>query len=725
MMQFMREHRKGLLIVFVVIFGVCFGLPSFMGNNNQQRNEQIATFNGIDGVKSDIMSSDITAAGLKLKAMLELQVPVILIQYGMYEPSLAMINPIAVLLTSNAIFTDNSIAMMTKGQLRESANAVANDTQQLKDIYNKVAKLVDTNRQSVENYIVLANEANNNGYHATQEQITLVVTAAQQTVNQRNIRLADILSGYGLTRGGFEEAVGELIAIALYADEITKVGALNENEVREKVRDSVEVNNLSGKYVDFSSYMFMDEVGEPDEDEIIAHFDKYKDVDLAMLKRNDQENPFAFSYMLPNRLKVEFLDISVQDIVVAMTNEFDAKPVIEQEELLQKYWATNKSQQQYQTRIPATDPQAQPTYKQKTFDEAYTTLKRNYINELARAKADTVMANVRDAVRNENELVEANTEWQKVAQLNSSDDIIVNYGVSDYLSYETINQFERFSSAKAVRMNNATLAQVLFNSEPLAEVAVSKSDLQPLKLRQTLPFIEAGYGTNISNLYVVRIIGVDKARVPVSIEDDGRQGPADAQPISDELNPLRDKVVNDLKELKRFSLAVDKANEFKALAKDGWQQAIETVGNSLKDPDDENAVNPIAEKDLATLYSQIDNARKRMQEQPEYQQTFQGVLNNYYQVLESVLKEYRKAGSGVLLLDKLEAEGTVRVFDELIVQPANQDDLANNKARFIIQSLQRNQFLPLMEFFMQDNIDKRNAVQFVNKPQDQPTQDIE
>ncbi len=714
MMQFMRDHRKGLLIIFVVIFAVCFGLPSFMGRNRGNRNVEVGSYLGVDGSTTKLNSMEVGEAGARLKAMLELQIPQVMVQYGSYSDTLAMINPIASSLTCNAVFTDPRTAYMTRSFLMESARYAATDTKDLEKIYNDITKLVDSNKQSVTNYIVLSAEAHRNGYYATDDQINFVISVAKHNINQRGMKMSSMLHSFGMTLSSLEQGVGDLIAIASYADEITKVGSINENEIRSLVRESVEVNNMSGKYVEFSASMFSEKAGEPSEEEILAQFNKYKSIDPESIKTDDETNPFGYSYMLPDRVKVEYLDVSVSDINKTLQAEFDAKDVTEQEELLQEYWAVNKTQEQYQTRIPAEDPQGQPKLVQKSFDEVYTMVKRNYINEQAKAKADSVMANVRDAVRNDNELVQANIDWQKVAEKNSSN-VSVKYGSSDFLSYESVGNFERFGSARVTRLNNAPLSQVLFSCEPLRDMAVSKMDNPPLKLNQPQAFIEAGYGTNISNLYIVRIVAVDKSREPVSLDDDGRQGAAAVAPLTEGENLLRDKVVKDLKDAKAFAMAVDKAVEFQGMAKADWATAIETVGNSMKDSEDETARNPLMEKDLATIYSQIETTRQRMQDQPEYAQRLQGTLNYYFGMLSPILKAYRDVETGELMMVKAEGSLSVKVFDELVVEPANQADLAQSKGRFTIQAMQKNQLVPLVEMFMQDNVDSRNAVENFNQ----------
>ena len=715
MMQFMRDNRKTLLIIFVVIFAVCFGLPSFFGRNRGQQNKEIATYAGVDGNTTALMSKEMSVAGRQLKALLDMQVPIIMMQAGNYSDTLALINPIASNLVSNAVFSDTRLSLMTRNNLMQTAQYSAQDSNELEDLYVMITKLIDTNRQSIDNYVVLSAEAHRNGYYATAEQVDFITTATRQTINQRNMKMSSVLNSYGLTLTGFQEAVGNLIAIASYVDELTKTGSVNEKELRQMVRDSVEVNNMSGKYVEFFASNFLAKVEEPTDEEIVAQFEQFKAVDPRNIDPEDENNPFGFTYMLPDRIQVEYLNINVTDIKNKLQEEFDAKSLIEQEELLQKYWQEHKTEQQYQTRQYSDDPEAEPTYVQKTFDEAYTSVKRNYVNDMAKEKAQAAMADVRDAVRNDNELLQANLDWQQVAD-KFTGNIPVAHAISGYLSYETIGTYERLGNAKVTRMNNATLAQVLFSSEPLRDQPASKLDQPPLKLREPLTTVEAGYGTNISDLYIVRIIGVDKAREAVSINDDGRQGGKDIAPIEDDTNLLKEKVAKDIKTLKAYDLALASANEFKTLAANDWAAALETIGNKLKaDPADENSPNPLTEKTLDSIYKQNESYRQRMQEQKQYAEYFQRTLTSNYAALNSIMDAYRDADNKDMFIAESKANRAIKVVTDLEITPANQKDLADNKARFAFQTMQKQQFVPLLNLFIQENIDARNAVKFLDK----------
>lgn len=703
MMEFMREHRKALLIVFVVIFAVCFGLPSYMGNQRNQVDREIGSFAGADGTKVIYTSQDLGYAAVQLKSMLELQIPQLLLQGAMYDESLALINPIATNLACNAVFGDARTSYMTRSYLMDATRYLSADAQEVEATYAKIVRLIDGTRQGSENFLILSAEAHRNGYYATQKQIDFITDIARMQVNQGGMKLSNILANAGMTLSNFQEGISNLISIILYADQITKVGGVNENEIRSRVRDNVEVDRLSGSYVEFSSSLFRDKVSDPDEAEIVAHFEKYKAIDPMNIKADDESNKFGFSYMLPDRLQVEFLDINVSAISKARQDEFAAKPATEQEEILQKYWSEHKSEQDYQTMSRPTDG-SEPVMQQRTFDESYSVLKRNYINSLALEEGRKLMADIRDSVRNTNELLQANIDWQEVAEKLGDN---VSRNVTEYLSYESLNSFERFGVAKATLMNNAPLGQVLFSSEPMRDQPASKLDAEPLKLREPLLFVEAGYGTNISNLYAVRIIGFDKSRQAVSIDDDGRQGSAQVTPLTDGKNVLKDQIKTDLRNVKSFEMALASAREFQALAKDGWDAAIETVGNNLKSEGDSG--NPLASRSLESLYTQLESIRQRMQQDQQNAQRYQGSLNYYYKTLNAVMAAYRKAQSNEFLLAQSESEYTVRVFDKLEVTPANQDDLAKNKGRIAIQLQQRSQFQPLLDMFIQENIDARNG----------------
>ena len=734
MMEFMRKNSKYIMVFFGVLIMIGFVLPSALmrGSGRRQQNVEVGTYAGVDGTITSMTNVDLGRASTEVKVMLDTRMPLLLLNMGRSSESFAMLNPASLMLTSYAVFGDNQSAYITRNMLVQSISTSAKDKEHFNTLLTKVDKLIDSNQSPAINYLALKTEANRNGFYATTDQVAAVVSFARQVMNQQGQKMSAVLSNYGMTIGSYSEAVANVIAIANYADNLTKVGVLNENAIRDSVRDSVEINNMSGKYVEFTSSMFTSKVEEPKDEELVAHFEQYKDIDPQDIKADDKDNPFGFSYMLPDRLKVEYIDVDVSAIKNKLKEQFEAKNIGEQEETLQEYWTQHKTEEQYQQRQPQTDPDAQPEYKQKSFDEAYNTVKNDYLMGEAKVQAESIIAKIREAASNENDLVEANIDWEGIAAKNSNDILKVKHGISEFLSMETISSFEKFSSAKLTRLNDAPLSQMLFSCEPLRDRPATKLEQPPLKLRETLANIEAGYGKNTTNMYIVRIVAVDKSRVANSIDDDGRQGSADIAPLTDGKNVLKDKVKADLKKLKAYNLAKAKAEEFKAAlagSETDLAKAIETIGKTLMDdPEAENARNPLAEKEIQELYSSMEQMRNMIQQNEQYAQYFQSRLSTMQATLKDVLDAYREVEEGQKVVVENTDNFSVLVFEELNVEPANQDDLAKRKSAFAVQTARNSQVIPMIDFFLHDNIIKRNAVEMKkdeDKPEDEAKEEAE
>ncbi len=730
MMDFMRKNSKTIMVFFGVLIMIGFVLPSamFSGSGRNIQDKEVGSYAGADGVKTTLTTMDTGKAIAEIKAMLDLRVSAYLRSYGNASDNFKMINPAAILFTCHSIFGDTESAYYTRSILLQAVGLDHKNKAEYDAILAKIDKLIDTNQNPAIQYLALTAEANRNGFYATSEQVGELVSFIRVNMNQQGQKMSTSLSNYGLTVGSFSEAVGNIIAIASYVDNLTKVGITNENQLRDSIRNSIEINNISGKFVEFSSNMFAQKVGDPTEEELVAHFEKYKSIDPLDIRPDDKDNMFGFSYMLPDRIKVEYLNVDVSAIKQKITEEFEAQSLIKQEEALQDYWTNHKSERPFQKESQK-DRNSPVEYTQLSFDESYDTVKNVYLMGKAREQAESVIAKIGEAVSNENDLVEANINWQEVAEKNSSDSIKIGHGESEFLSRETINSFEKFGSAKLTRFNDAPLSYMLFSSEPLRDRPATKLEQPaPLKLRETLSSIEARYdfpnGTyNLMNMYLVRIVAVDRSRVAASINDDGRQGGSDIEPLADDKNILKDKVKADLKKLKAYEMAKAKAEEFKAALaqpETDLAKAIETVGKTMMEkPDDENARNPLSESSVEKYYDNLSRIDFMIQnsygsrENNERQKTL--VRGN----LRIILKALHDAEEGEKVLVENKNTTSVLVFDEFAIEPANQDEYADMKAYYAMQTLSSQQLLPMVDFFLHDNIIKRNDVTLINN-EDEP-----
>ena len=724
MMDFMRKNSRMIMVFFGVLIMIGFVLPSamFRGSGRNVKNKEVGTYAGDNGETTTLTSKDMGKAITEIKAMLDLKMVNELMGMGNKSNNFSMMNPAALLLTCHAVFGDNQTAYYSRSLLIQTIGNTAKDKAEFDALLAKVDKLIDTNQSPAVHYLALKAEANRNGFYATSEQVNEVVSVLRQTLNSQGQKMSAMLSNYGMTTSGFGEAVGNVIAIASYVDNLTKIGIINENKIRDEVRDSVEISNISGKYVEFSYRTFSKKVEEPTEEELIAHFEKYKNIDPQDIRPDDKDNPFGFSYMLPDRLKVEYLDVDVSSILNTLKKDFESQNIGQQEEILLEFWADHKTERPFQEPLKKVEGAPQE-FRQKSFDEAYDTVKDVYLKGKARNQAESIIAKIREAASNENDLVEANIDWQVIAEKNSTDSVTIGHGESEFLSMETINSFKKFGSAKLTRFNNAPIYQMLFNCEPLRDRPATKLEQPPLKLRETLANIEAGFDDRrtelftLTNLYLVRVIAVDKSRVAASINDDGRQGGSDIEPLKDDKNILKDNVISDLKQLKAYNMAKANAEEFKAVLADpetDLTQAIETFGKTLTDdPEAENAPNPLRESSVESLYNMINQMRYFSQQNPNSSQYYQSQINTIQSNLRNILDSYRDIEEGQKLIVENTNNFSVMVFDEIKVEPANQDDLAQRKAVFTLQAARSTQVLPMIDFFLHDNIIKRNDVVMV------------
>ena len=760
--KWFRKNNKKLLAVFGVLLMVGFLIPSFTGMRSQGR------FNGVAGYITDQNGQEVEIGlvqvqkrDVQLRVMRELGLNVLCQFDGQRSPLLCQlptmggVGPFPVIATSMLFFGDNQYALGVRNFLQGQAMNWAKDRQGYDRYLEYINELTasEAGRGSLY-FLLLAKEAHRNGIYATDKQIDQVFEAYRQLIERRHIRphnIQQVLRSSRMSETELKQAVGDYLAIVRYGDMVTRQLAVSEPQLRKKIRDQIEQKNVKGTYISFSADMFRDKTGEPSEDDLQKHFEKYKQFRPDEIDK--EENPFGFGYLLPDRVQVEYLKVDLSEVEKIVTAEFAQLPAGKQEETLQQYWAAQK--QQFRVPLPESeidpcDAQA-PRYRDPAFDEVYGKVKQAWQQQQSREKGQVLLAQARETAQKqatamnskkknegnsdkpEETTVEKRVDYEALAKKLSTDKIKIVFGKTEYISRQDLPQ--ELLLGDTYKMRNETpqqsLLEILFACKPLHKGTVSRLDVPPMQLYEDITSLMAFDYRNPAMLaYMMRIVGVDPEREAEGLADDGRAGTISEKPLPE--SQLKTKVKDGWQNLQAYTKAKKQADKFAQNSEADWKKTFEETNIALKDPCAPAGMKPLREQTLETTRQHIEWLTQTARKYPEQSRRFlPQIAHNTTMLFKSMeLAQEQRAEKEKTTANKNKQPAATRailelpsqlncmVFKDLQVTSPNQGEYLRRKPLATDEILRETQPPLTLVHYNPDNILKRSQFR-ENKPDEE------
>lgn len=760
--KWFRKNNKKLLAVFGVLLMVGFLVPSFTGMRSQGNfNGAIGYIIDQNGEEVEISLVQVQKSDTQLRVMRELGLNVLCQFDGQRSPllcqlpSMGGVGPFPVIATSMLFFGDNQYALGVRHFLQGQAMNWSKDREEYERFLEYVNELTasDAGRASLY-FLLLAGESHRNGIYATDKQIDQVFEAYRQLIERRHIRPHDIqqvLRSSRMSETELKQAVGDYLAIVRYGDMVTRQLAVSEPQLRKKIRDQIEQKNVKGTYISFSADMFRDKTGEPSEDDLQKHFEKYKQFRPDEIDK--EKNPFGFGYLLPDRVQVEYLKIDLSEVEKIVTAEFAQLPAGKQEETLQKYWTAQK--QQFRVPLPESeidpcDAQA-PRYRDPAFDEVYGKVKQAWQQQQSREKGQVLLAQARETARKqaatmkskkknesnsdkpEEATVEKRVDYKALAEKLSTDKIKVVHGKTEYISKQDLPQELLLGDTYKMR-NEAPqqrLPEILFACKPLHKGTVSRLDVPPVQLYEDITSLTAfDYRNRAMLAYMMRIVGVDPEREAESLTDDGRAGVASEKPLPE--SQLKIKVKDGWQNLQAYTKAKKQAEKFAQNSEADWKKTFEETNTTLKDPCAPADMKPLREQTLETTRQHIEWLTQTARKYPEQSRRFLPQIARGTTLLfksmelaqeqraekEKTTANKDKQPTATRAILELPSQLNCMVFKDLQVTSPNQSEYLRRKPLATDELLRENQPPLTLVHYNPDNILKRSQFR-ENKPDEE------
>ncbi len=420
--------------------------------------------------------------------------------------------------------------------------------------------------------IRISNEQAGNHLARTIPQLTSGATYSQligALINRRGIPEKEILTAFG-----------KLLAVLEYAGMICSSEDITTQQIMQTA--SWENETIDVEFVKFDSAVFAETQDQPSEEKISAHFDKYKKFFAGAVS---EENPYGFGYKLPDRVKLEYIAVRLDDIAETVTPPTQE----ETEEYYQKHI------KQFTAQVPseANDPNSPQIERTQSYAEVASTISKNLLQNKINSKAERILQEAKtltEAYLQDTDMEGQNLSVEQLSRmvgdyettaekLSKKNEIKVYAGQTGLLSAADIQADEYLGGLylKGYGYNNPVrLTQIIFAVDELAA-----SELSPFDVPKPRMYENIGPARDVSEriIAVVRVTEVRKACEPESVNQTFSKAilrfGRDEEPAIRDVYSVKEKVVEDLKKLAAMDTAKNTADEFiKQVVKDGWEGAI-------------------------------------------------------------------------------------------------------------------------------------------------------
>jgi hypothetical protein len=556
------------------------------------------------------------------------------------------------LLLGELLFSDRTTSPAITSYIKQmiTANQYRISHKQIYDIYNR-------SMSSDVYWLLLKNEAGragakvSNDYAGSQLARTIPQIAGGATYSQV---IGSIVNQRGLSEQQILTTFSELLAVLNYAKNLCASESITNSQIRHNV--SWENEGMDIEFVRIDSAVFAENQLEPNQQEIAEHFDKYKKYFTSQV---NEQNPYGFGYKLPDRVRLEYITVKLDDISTTVT-----RPTHEEaEEYYHKY-----REQLFTEQVPfdPNDPNSMTIDRTKSYAEVAGIISKGLLQRKINSKAERILQEAKTLTEVAFEGVDMEPTALSTEQLGqlagdyepAADQIREKYKISVYTGKTG------WLNAADIRTDK-TLGTLYIPSYGYAPVGLTRivfavdelgvSELGPFETQKPRLYQNIGPLRDLSGqmtgqttgqiMALVRVIEAKKAAETDSIDQSFdvntlmlEQTPE--QTSEQHLYSVKEKVVEDLKRLAAMDTAKRKADEFIELAtKDGWDTATDKFNElygQQKKPDGNDA-ETFRLQSLTNMRRMPGTALKTLAVQSEGDPTAKVLLNERRK--ESILRD--------------------------------------------------------------------------------------
>ncbi len=584
LVRWLRKNNKKIMAIVVIVIMVGFIGGSYiqqLGRRAAARRQTVAYF----ADDQPITNYDLGLARRDLEILKMLRADDILTSLSV---PLFRTRDLLALLLSELLFADRTTSPALVNHIKQirTANQYRISDKQINDIYNR-------SMSSDVYWLLLKNEARRAGVKTSDNfsgnQLARTIPHVTGGATYKQL-IASIVNRRGLSEKQILTMFGDLIAVLNYAKMVCTTEDITDSQIMYNV--SYENERIDLEFVSFDSAVFAEDQPEPTHQEISEQFDKYKQSFAGDIT---EQNPYGFGYKLPDRVRLEYIAVKLDDISTTVT-----RPTHEEaEEYYQKY-----REQMFTEQVPLApnDPNSMTVDRTRSYAEVAATILKGLLLRKVNSRADRILQDAKTLTEAAFENVDTEPtslsaeQFRQLAgdyetaaeQMSEKYEINVYTGKTGLLSANDIRTDKTLGTLylPGYGYNPVALVRLVFAVDEL-----TVSELGPFEAPKPSLYQNIGPLKDISAqmtgqttgqiMALVRVIEAKKVAEPDSIDQSFSAGTlvleqTPEQTGEQDVYAVKQQVVKDLKRLAAMDTAKRKAEEFLELAtKDGWDSAVD------------------------------------------------------------------------------------------------------------------------------------------------------
>jgi hypothetical protein len=584
LVKWFRKNNKKIMavVVIVIMFGFIGGtaLQRFLQGGRGGLHRTVAYF----GENREITHYDLVLAQHELEILKTMQVDVML---RSIPERIFRVPDLRALLLGQLLFSDRSISPLIMGHTKRMIrnNEYRISSKQLNDIFRRsVASNVY--------WLLLKKEAEFAGLRISNDYSARYYAQAVLPEIAEGARYSQVVGAIVNRLGASEDEIlttfSKLLAVLEYARMVCSSEDVTAKQIRHDISWGGETINV--EFVRFNSSVFAETEDEPTEQEILAHFDRHKKFFAGSVS---EENPYGFGYKLPNRVRLEYITVKLDDVSEAVT-----PPTPEEAE---EYYQRYRDRFTEQVLSDPNDANSPLTERTKSFGEVASEISNLLLRNNINSKAELIMQDAKALTEAGLEDIDVEApslsteEFRQMAgdyvtaaeQLSEKHKVRVYAGQTGLLSAADMQADEYLGKLymRGYGYNPVGLTQIVFAVDELGASELGPFDVPKPRMYENIGPLKDVRGQIMMDVggqitAVVRVTEAKKASEPESIDQTFSKATLNLEPPEEETGTdiylVREKVVEDLKRLAAMDTTKSKAEDFVDTAtKKGWDEAVD------------------------------------------------------------------------------------------------------------------------------------------------------
>jgi len=594
LVKWFRKNNKKVMAVVVIVIMLGFvggSYLSYLGRARSGLHRAVAHF--LDG--REITNNDLRVASRQLDVLRALRAENVLRAQDMQGIAL-----------SELILAEQSGRGGSSAVINHIRRTIAQNQYRISN--KAISGLYQRSVPSTAYWLLLKNEAQRAGVRiARVDAGRLLANAIPQLFEGATYgQVFGSLLRQGMSEDEVLTAFADLVAILQYAHLICS----NEDVTIRQIMHTASRENetITMEFVKFDSDVFGKPLAEPNEETMIAHFNKYKNFLPSTVS---PANPRGFGYKLADRVRLEYLAVKLDEVASI------AKPPTHEE--TEEYYRQNKNLFSVQVPLDPNDRDSEMTSRMQSYTEVVDSITEAMLQNRISSKAQSILQQAMTLTEpnlagteltleqlTSEQFRDKTGDYEAAAeQLRTEHNIPIYTGRTGLLSavdMQTDELLGRFS-VEGFGYYPVNLTQVVFAVDELEASELGPFDAPKPRLYESIGPAEDRYASAPSRpedriVVIVRITDAIKSSEPNGIDEKFSTHALilDANQVEDanDVYSVREKVSEDVKRLAALGTTKTKARLFLEMAsRTSWETALKTYnelyGEDAKDdPNDPN-----------------------------------------------------------------------------------------------------------------------------------------